>query len=377
MVLMVNEKFLQQTPAWTCFQQTKSAEFGAFLSRVFELCLSDAPEISVKEHTFLIVFLIRLFQSIEHDLVRQQLQAIMGLGTWRSLPPATLQAVLRAGPAKLQKGWDALLKKRAGLPAEERALAEERDVFVWKLIHRFFHVLDGITAEGPHAADAVDYCQRFVELLIDIEALLTSRRFLNTVINATQVAVRCAMAPLVAMETQGRLFRQLLELLKFYLGFEITDFSGEPLTDSAMLMQHYSRVVAAQRVAYEHFREKLLDFALANVASIDTRDGLARHLETLSDEQLHDFLDALHLLPPGDYPPTREFLGEVLMTYMERRSSQIDALNEMPLYPTEKVLWDEFMVPSDMYTDGCLALPKLNLQFLTMFDYLLRNLNLF
>lgn len=42
-----------------------------------------------------------------------------------------------------------------------------------------------------------------------------------------------------------------------------------------------------------------------------------------------------------------------------------------------QILWDEFLVPSEMYTDGCLALPKLNLQFLTMFDYLLRNLNLF
>lgn len=41
------------------------------------------------------------------------------------------------------------------------------------------------------------------------------------------------------------------------------------------------------------------------------------------------------------------------------------------------MLWDEHVVPSEVYTDGCLALPKLNLQFLTMFDYLLRNLNLF
>ena len=83
---------------------------------------------------------------------------------------------------------------------------------------------------------------------------------------------------------------------------------------------------------------------------------------------------------------------------MERRSSQIVALNDMPLYPSEKNLWDEHLLPSgktllllffsfqnifnfnsnaDTYKDGCLALPKLNIQFLTMFDYLLRNLNLF
>ena len=50
----------------------------------------------------------------------------------------------------------------------------------------------------------------------------------------------------------------------------------------------------------------------------------------------------------------------------------------MPLYPTEAMLWDEHQIPSVNYTgEGVLALPKLNLQFLTFHDYLLRNFNLF
>lgn len=41
-------------------------------------------------------------------------------------------------------------------------------------------------------------------------------------------------------------------------------------------------------------------------------------------------------------------------------------------------MWDESLVPSINYSgEGCLALPKLNLQFLTLHDYLLRNFNLF
>ncbi len=78
------------------------------------------------------------------------------------------------------------------------------------------------------------------------QALLTSRRFLNTVISSTHVLVRCTASALAANEHQGRLFRQLLEMLRFYVGFEITDFSGEPLTDAAMLLQHYTRVGSVQ-----------------------------------------------------------------------------------------------------------------------------------
>lgn len=62
----------------------------------------------------------------------------------------------------------------------------------------------------------------------------------------------------------------------------------------------------------------------------------------------------------------------------ERRVSQLEALNEMPLYPTEDIIWDENVVPTAYFSgEGCLALPKLNLQFLTLQDYLLRNFNLF
>ena len=58
--------------------------------------------------------------------------------------------------------------------------------------------------------------------------------------------------------------------------------------------------------------------------------------------------------------------------------SQREVINEMPLYPTESIMFDEHQIPSVNYTgEGCLALPKLNLQFLTAHDYLLRNFNLF
>lgn len=34
----------------------------------------------------------------------------------------------------------------------------------------------------------------------------------------------------------------------------------------------------------------------------------------------------------------------------ERRISQIEQLNLMPLYPTEKIIWDENIVPTEYYS---------------------------
>lgn len=67
-----------------------------------------------------------------------------------------------------------------------------------------------------------------------------------------------------------------------------------------------------------------------------------------------------------------------MLTMYEKRRFQRDLVNEMPLYPTEGVMFDPHQIPSVNYTgQGCLALPKLNLQFLTPADYLLRNFHLF
>lgn len=69
---------------------------------------------------------------------------------------------------------------------------------------------------------------------------------------------------------------------------------------------------------------------------------------------------------------------EVVVSSFEKQQSQKEAINALPLYPNEQIMWDESVIPSINYSgEGCLALPKLNLQFLTLHDYLLRNFNLF
>lgn len=71
-------------------------------------------------------------------------------------------------------------------------------------------------------------------------------------------------------------------------------------------------------------------------------------------------------------------LMEIAISTHERRISQLDAINSLPLYPGENLLWDENVVPTLNYNgQDVLALPKLNLQYLTFHDYLLRNFNLF
>ena len=70
---------------------------------------------------------------------------------------------------------------------------------------------------------------------------------------------------------------------------------------------------------------------------------------------MHRIAAYLSLLPPleDDQSTTysSSFLLEILIALHERRPSQLEALNDMPLYPTENILWDQSVVPNE-YFDG-------------------------
>uniref|UniRef100_A0A667YTH2 RNA helicase aquarius n=1 Tax=Myripristis murdjan TaxID=586833 RepID=A0A667YTH2_9TELE len=377
---IVNEKFRENVPAWEVFKKEPS-HFPFFFKCVMEAVLNgDEAGLTLREQTVLLVFLDHCFNSLEVDLIREQVQQLISLPMWMCLLPSRLQQELKKVP-KLQKFWNLIKKKFDKMDADAAEQAKKERTFLLALIKKFRGILMSIPPSGVMSMDKVHYCERFVELMIDLEALLPTRRWFNTVLDDSHLVVSCHLSSLAQREKEGHLFCQLLDMLKFYTGFEINDQTGNALTQKEMTTLHYDRITSLQRAAFAHFPE-LHDFALSNVAAVDTRESLTKHFGHLSPNTLHQVASYLCLLPElaegQDTIYEKEYLLELLVSRHERRISQIEQLNQMPLYPTEKIIWDENIVPTEYYSgEGCLALPKLNLQFLTLHDYLLRNFNLF
>uniref|UniRef100_A0A665WPG2 Uncharacterized protein n=1 Tax=Echeneis naucrates TaxID=173247 RepID=A0A665WPG2_ECHNA len=377
---IVNEKFRENVPAWEVFKK-EPTHFPFFFKCAMEAVLAgEEAGLTLREQTVLLVFLDHCFNSLEVDLIREQVQQLISLPMWMCILPSRLQHELKKVP-KLQKFWNLIKKKYDKMDADAAEQAKKERTFLSALIKKFLAVLVSIPPSETVSMDKVHYCERFLELMIDLEALLPTRRWFNTVLDDSHLVVSCHLSSLTSREKEGHLFCQLLDMLKFYAGFEINDQTGNALTQKEMTTLHYDRITSLQRAAFSHFPE-LLDFALANVAAVDTRESLTKHFGHLSPNMLHQVASYLCLLPElpegQDTTYEREVLLELLVSRHERRISQIEQLNQMPLYPTEKIIWDENIVPTEYYSgEGCLALPKLNLQFLTLHDYLLRNFNLF
>ncbi|TRY75128.1 hypothetical protein TCAL_00660 [Tigriopus californicus] len=376
-ILMINEKFRERVPAWNSFQ-LKSEHFTCFFEKVLKLSLEDKSDVTLQEQKFVLVFLDHCFTSMEIDLIRVQVQKLVSLPMWASLLERRREFELKRIP-KWRKYWKALQKKDAKESEEAKAKNEFDRHFLRKLIQRFLSTLDSIQEKDANPW-AVEYCEHFLVLLIDLEALLPTRRFFDTLLDDSQVLAKCSLSSLAKRE-EGRLFAQLLNELKFYARFEISNETGDQLTEKQNLQLHYDKITSLQKAIFSRYPE-MRKFALATVASIDDRESLTRHFGPLSKETLYKIAEFLCLVPELGTVDLKDFdeavLREALILRHERKDSQLQALNELPLYPTEEVIWDENIVPGEFYNgEGVLALPKLNLQFLTLQDYLLRNFKLF
>ncbi|KAJ1567529.1 hypothetical protein HK096_009571, partial [Nowakowskiella sp. JEL0078] len=242
--------------------------------------------------------------------------------------------------------------------------------------------------------------------MIDLQSQLPTRRFFNTLFQDHVVIPMIRISSLferisknVSEQSEDLLrFKQLFARASFYTRFEIEELTGTALTEENLIKKHYSNVKKLQRLAFAKYRDDLEDFALANVAAIDSPERIRQLFKAIDDFTLRAFCkdvgirvsfnedDSMQIDEDGNELKmnglfSKAFLIEVLVDLSQKRESQIDKIGQMSLFPDEvgKELFDESLVPYDQFFSNSepLAIPKLSLQFLTLHDYLLRNFTLF
>ncbi|KAJ3149275.1 hypothetical protein HDU86_006998 [Geranomyces michiganensis] len=406
-VVMVNEKFRQRvTGVWDVFGND-TTRFSGLVTRILKLLVADDSEegLSLQLRRFVLIFLIEMFQSLENPAVRNECMRLVSIATWSTILDKRREREFIRQPER-KALWERAQAKFEG--AAKASATEKMDfdrTFFSNLIKSFFRVLKSIPEKGEAPPDAIPYCERFLELMIDLEAQLPTRRHFHVMLQDHLVVPICNVSPLFkrgqaflsqhrdisssipvdwgARGTEsGALFVQLLERLKYYERFEIDDFTGASLSATETARRHYEQLRGLQKVAFIHARDELEDFALANVGNVEQRKDLHAALCKVGLETLHSLCDLCgHRTRDLDdgVKFEKEFLIEMLVSIYEKLPSQLDSINSMPLYPDEDLLFDETTVPATQQFSNthCLAIPKLNLQFLTIHDYLLRNFTLF
>lgn len=227
----------------------------------------------------------------------------------------------------------------------------------------------------------VVYCERFLDFLTDLQSQLPTRRYVNTLLQDLNLLALIRLSPMFNSQENG-LLRDLFVLFRHFVNFSIDDNTGAQYTKAQSYEKHYERLARLQRTALRHFKSKLTILALSNYGAIDRREDLESQLSELTDGELNEFCSLLGYRTA--YPAaaslqvSREVVMEILIQAHERRKTFQEAVRDLSTQPTEVELFDPSLVRNETYNGTrSLAIPKLNLQYLSVGDFLWRSFILY
>ena len=244
----------------------------------------------------------------------------------------------------------------------------------------------GTSARRIHSHFAL--LNRSLELLADLLLLPPARRHVRPYLLSQNFAVRLSLAspflPPTSLTPAGRLFRQLHAMLVEAIDFGYDDATGSSLTDDEVASRLHERAHILQKLCHRHYADSTSDIIYAGVARVCDSAFLEKNLDLLELSTLKDLCRRLRLVDiegegmgngTEEDARVRSLLTSVLLQHHTYAPTGSSILTSLPLYPEESLLWNPHLVPPGhvgRHSTPVLALPKLNVSFLTHADYLLR-----
>ncbi|KAL4915195.1 hypothetical protein BDW62DRAFT_219627 [Aspergillus aurantiobrunneus] len=375
LALIVSVKQREHLPIWEIFSD-RPDDFSNLFHRILSMSIDQSlPTFS---RLSIMSFMISAFQSLENVLIRKECAPLVSISIWHNLHNEEARERALARAPNLKKAWRAAMKRfDAGDEPAKAKMRFERS-WLYTMLLDFLRRLNGIEKEQ---ADNLRYCERFLEFLVDLESQLPTRRYVNTLLKDLHLLPIMRLSQLYR-SADNALLRDFYGLLKHFAAFAINDYTGEALSSQAMYDAHCHDLAQLQRTSMKHFKDKLTILALSNYGSIEQRSELEGQLNVLDDSEIQSLCS--HLGFRTSYPrqanvaSDRHLYMEVLLSYYERSISFQEAASNLSIVPTEENLYDPSLLRNETY-DGSrpLAIPKLNLQYLSLGDFLWRSFLLY
>jgi len=280
---------------------------------------------------------------------------------------------------QLGKAWRAANKKYEAADKDGQARLRFERSWIYNLVIDFCrNIYDSVSSQS---SPMLRYCERMIELLSDLLSQLPTRRYVRTLL------VEIDLLPIINLsnihsDEENILFRDSVDLLRHYLYFPIDDVSGREHSTKEQESQRNALLGSLQKVALSDFKDKLTLLALSNHGSLSSRDDLSSHFEGLTDDELLKLCQLLtsrtEYPSPSSIFKNRSISLETLLTMYEKQDLYRDVIRKARILPTEVQLNLPVFARTEQYSGSePLALPKLNLQYLSINDFLWRSFILY
>lgn len=122
-----------------------------------------------------------------------------------------------------------------------------------------------------------------------------------------------------------------------------------------------------QRLIFKYI-PTLKEMALTSAGKLTQRKFLESQLSQLEEKIVDKLVIALNLCSAqAANDMNKQMKMELIITSIEERPPYRDQINNIPLYPSEFSIFDDNTIPPEGFSgQHCLAIPRINLQFLSL-----------
>ena len=206
--------------------------------------------------------------------------------------------------------------------------------FLSNFLKLYISILNSIKNENQDSAK-IDFCCKSLELMIDLQSQLLTRRFFDSLIK-DHLIISISKFSFLFNSSPDSLFRQMISRLIFYNNFEIDLDTGMALNSDEITRSHYKKISLFQRLAFTKYHSDMLDFSLDNVASIDTVKSLTDFLMGLKPNVFISLCKDLLIRTSFDGKDVDTSIAiDAIVSEYARRESQIVAVEKTSLFPDE------------------------------------------
>jgi intron-binding protein aquarius len=370
-VLLTNDKQRAALLDWSIFIARPEA-LSSLFRRVLALHLDTSLHISSRLP--LLTFVLGAFQSLENEQIRKECAPLVSISIWHNMHSDAARDRLLEMSSARKKAWRTATKRYDAAPAAAQARLRFDRAWLYTMLVDFISRLH--VPMLAHSNELV-YCETFLQYLIDLISQLPTRRYTNPLLQDLNILPIIRTSVMYGREDASTL-RDLSDLLEHFQTFAVDDTGSAGDAQKA----HYESLEKLQRVALQHFESKLKVLALSNFGSIGKRSELQSHFSPLTDEELTQLCS--HLGFRTEYPATtvmtskRGVLMETLLSSFSQPRDFQSAVTDLSVLPTGRSLYDPARLRNEQHdTSRPLALPKLNLQYLTLSDFMWRSFQLY
>ncbi|KAK6347734.1 hypothetical protein TWF718_005567 [Orbilia javanica] len=370
LTMMAVAKKRENIPLWEIFG-ANTASFTSFFRRVLIMSLSASLPLTPRTH--ILCFIISAFQSLDNPLVRKECAPLVSIGIWQNLHSEEAREMRLSEAPQFKKAWRASEKKRLAL-IDQRSKA--RLSFERSWLHSLILQLIQTIYSKENDNKTRLYAERMVEFLTDLLSQPPTRRYVHGLLEDLQI-ITCIRLSLVYPLQESQLFRDLVALLEHFYYHDDHNSAGVLENGTLSTESRYRRNIAKlQNVALRVSKGKLTVLGLANYASIGQKDDLSLQISTLNDHELSEIY--MLLLFRNSYPEgipcrvDRHFMLRAIVETFAKRENTADIVRNSSLLPTEETLASSFLHTESHGWESPVPVPKLNIQYLSMTDFLWR-----